>query len=62
MKKTKFLYKIIGVVGLTILSGQISAQQVYVNKEWDVYNGNPGQYDYVSTVIDPNGNVVYVIK
>ena len=57
---TNFLNKIIGVVGVTILSGQISAQQVYVNKEWDVYNGNPGQYDYVSTAIDPNGNLVYV--
>jgi len=60
MKKKILLNRIIGVVCLTILSGQISAQQVYVNKEWDVYNGNPGQYDYVSTAIDPNGNVVYV--
>lgn len=60
MKKKNLIKRIIGVVGLTILSGQISAQQVYVNKEWDVYNGNPGQYDYVSTAVDPNGNVVYV--
>lgn len=60
MKKIKFLNKIIGVVGLTILSEQITAQQIYVNKEWDVYNGNPGQFDYVSTAIDPNGNMVYV--
>ncbi|NBV68996.1 MAG: T9SS C-terminal target domain-containing protein [Flavobacteriia bacterium] len=60
MKKTNFLNKIIGAVGLTILSGQISAQQTYVNKEWDVYSGNPGQYDYVSTALDPNGNLISI--
>lgn len=60
MKKSTCSIRFFGLFCLTFLTGQITAQQVYVNKEWDVYNGNPGQYDYVSTAIDPNGNVVYV--
>ena len=60
MKKTNFLNKIIGVVCLTILSGQISAQQTHINKVWAIHNGNPGQYDYISTAITPIGNIVHV--
>lgn len=60
MKKTILFKKIIGMLLLTFLNVQIHAQQTHINKVWDIHNGNPGQYDYISTAITPNGNIVHI--
>lgn len=57
----KTIYKnIIGLVALTILYGQLSAQQTFINKEWDLANGIPGTHDQVACALDPFGNLVYI--
>ncbi len=32
--------------------------QSYVNKEWELQNGTPSNYDLVSSALDPSGNLV----
>jgi len=51
---------IIGALGVSLFFTTLSAQQTYINKEWDMSNGNPGQYDQIASDIDPNGNLVYI--
>jgi hypothetical protein len=60
MQKTISFKKIIGMLLLTLLNSHTHAQQIHVNKVWDINNGNPGQYDNVSTAITPNGNIIHV--
>jgi hypothetical protein len=60
MKKINLFKILIRMFVLTALNGQISAQQLYVNKEWHIYNGTPGLHDNVSTILNPFGNIVYV--
>ena len=60
MKKTILFKKIIGMLLLTFLNSHIHAQQNHVNIVWDLHNGNHGQYDYISTAIAPNGNIIHV--
>lgn len=47
---------------LAILGGitNVSAQQLLINQEWELGNGNPGTYSNVSSKLDPNGNLVYI--
>jgi len=57
----KHLYKkIASVIGITVFCTNLSAQQTYINKEWSMSNGNPGQYGQVACDIDPSGNLVYI--
>lgn len=57
----KSLYKKICLLTLSVgLCAYINAQQTFVNIDWVASNGNPDNYDYVSSAIDPNGNLVYI--
>jgi len=51
---------IIGVLSVSLICTTLTAQQTFINKEWDISNGNPGQYDQIACDIDPNGNLVYI--
>ena len=55
----KNLYKnIIRLIGAITICGQLSAQQTFINIEWDIGLSDPGQFELVSCDIDPNGNLV----
>ena len=54
------LKNITGLVYLTSLCGQIFAQQTFVNIDWVTSNGNPDNYDYVSSALDPSGRLIYI--
>jgi len=43
-----------------MLASNAHSQQAHISKVWQTNNGHPGQYDYVSTELDPNGNLVYI--
>ncbi|MBI5541055.1 MAG: S8 family serine peptidase [Bacteroidia bacterium] len=43
-----------------IICQYVSAQQTYINKDWEHVEGIPGQYDYVACKLHPNGNFIYV--
>lgn len=40
--------------------GHLCAQQTLVNTEWETISGNPGQFDFVTSIIDNTGNIVSV--
>jgi hypothetical protein len=43
-----------------LLANQLNCQNVYVNKEWEAISGTPGQFEYISSIIDNAGNLVTV--
>jgi hypothetical protein len=43
---------------LLLFCSRIYAQQMHLNKVWDINNGNLGEYDLISTAIAPNGNII----
>lgn len=45
---------------LAIKSTVQAQSQTFVNIDWVISNGNPSNYDYVSSAIDPSGNLVYI--
>lgn len=45
---------------LTLCSLYVTAQQTYVNKDWEYIGGIPGQYDYVQSKLHSNGNLILV--
>ena len=55
----KFFLKLLTGL-LTLCSLYVSAQQTYVNKEWEYIGGIPGQYDYVQSRLHSNGNLILV--
>ena len=38
--------------------GILAISQQFINKEWEIINSTPGQYDYVSSALCPNGNLI----
>lgn len=61
MKKTetmKYNYKKWLFILSLLFSENIFSQQIFVNKEWEFANGIHGQYDYVSTALDPLDNII----
>lgn len=57
----KSLYKKISLLILSAgLCVSINAQQTFVNIDWVASNGSPDNYDYVSSAINPSGNLVYI--
>ncbi len=38
----------------------VFGQQVYVNKDWNTINGNTGPVQIVKSLVDPDGNLVYL--
>jgi len=57
MRKLNFNF----LTGLfTLCSLYVTAQQTYVNKDWEYIGGIPGQYDYVQSKLHSNGNLILV--
>jgi len=52
--------KITTSLGFLLVCSSLSAQQTFINKEWEKSNGQPGQYDQISSALDPSGNLVYI--
>lgn len=41
-------------------TGFLSAQQLFINREWEISNGNPGNMENVALALDPAGNLVLI--